>query len=150
MKIAIGADHAGYRLKDQLADVLRANGHAVDDMGTSSADSVDYPDVAERVVRAVAGDHVDRGVLVCGTGIGMAIAATKVPGVRAATCNDLFTARMARAHNNANIVTLGERVVGGGVAEAIVSAFVETAFEGGRHGRRVGKIDALDRVSPAS
>ncbi len=144
MKIAIGADHAGFRLKDHLAAMLRSTGHAVDDMGTSSTDSVDYPDVAEQVARAVAGGGADRGVLVCGTGIGMAMAATKIPGVRAATCNDLFSAGMARAHNDANIVTLGERVVGYGVADAIVSTFVDTAFEGGRHGRRVDKIDALD------
>lgn len=126
--------------------MLRAAGHSVDDVGTSSTESVDYPDVAIRVARAVSGGDAERGILVCGTGIGMAMTASKVSGIRAATCNDLFTARMARAHNDANVLTVGERVVGPGVAEEIVSIFVDTAFEGGRHGRRVGKIDALDHT----
>ena len=145
MKIAIGADHAGVELKNHLAEVLRADGHEVEDLGTHSSDSVDYPDYAAAVARSVVADSQDRlGVLVCGTGLGVAIAANKIEGARATTCNDLFTARMARAHNNANVLTLGSRVVGPGVAEEIVRTFVSTEFEGGRHGRRVGKIHDLE------
>lgn len=145
MKIAMGADHAGVELKNQLAEMLRADGYEVDDLGTHTTDSVDYPDFAAAVARAVvSNEEIELGVLVCGTGLGVAIAANKIDGARAATCNDLFTARMARAHNNANVLTLGSRVVGGGVAEEIVRTFVTTEFEGGRHGRRVGKIHDLE------
>lgn len=144
MKIALGADHAGYLLKARVAERLRASGHDVEDLGTDSATSVDYPDIASAVGEAVSGGRAERGILVCGTGIGMAMTAGKLAGVRAATCNDLFTARMARAHNDANVVALGERVVGEGVAHEIVETFLSTAFEGGRHGRRVAKINALD------
>lgn len=144
MKIAMGADHAGVELKHQLAEKLRADGYEVEDFGTHSTDSVDYPDFAATVARAVVDDEAELGVLVCGTGVGIGIAANKVDGARAATCNDLFTARMARAHNNANVLALGARVVGPGVAEEIVHIFVTTDFEGGRHGRRVGKIHDLE------
>ena len=145
MKIAIGADHAGVELKNELAERLRADAYEVDDLGTHSGDSVDYPDYAAAVARAVVErDDVDLGILVCGTGLGVAIAANKIRGARATTCNDLFTARMARAHNDANVLTLGSRVVGPGVAEEIVRTFVTTEFEGGRHGRRVGKIHGLE------
>ncbi len=144
MKLAIGADHAGVGLKDRIARDLRDAGHEVLDVGTFGSDSVDYPDVAVLVSDAVASGRAERGVLICGTGIGMAMTAGKRAGVRAATCNDLFTARMARAHNDANVVTLGERVVGPGVAAEIVALFLETPFDGGRHARRVGKIDAQD------
>ena len=145
MNIALGADHAGFRFKDALVSRLRDQGHTVIDLGPSSADSVDYPDFAIAVGRAVAAGEADRGVLVCGTGIGMAMTANKLSGIRAATCNDLYSARMARAHNDANVLTLGERVVGPGVARAIVEIFLETPFEGNRHSQRVGKINALDR-----
>lgn len=147
MRIALGADHAGVDLKDTLARLMGAAGHEVVDLGTHGNDSVDYPDYAAAVARAVSGGDAERGVLVCGTGIGVAIAANKVEGVRAATCNDLFTARMARAHNDANVLTLGSRVVGEGVAREIVETFLSTPYEGGRHARRVAKIDALDSRS---
>ncbi|MEL7060823.1 MAG: ribose 5-phosphate isomerase B [Acidobacteriota bacterium] len=144
MRVAIGADHAGFRLKDHLAEMLRDDGWEIDDHGTHSTESVDYPDVAAVVARAVAGGEAARGVLVCGTGLGVALAACKVPGALAATCNEILSARMARAHNDANIVTLGARVVGPGVAEEIVRTFLATDFEGGRHARRRDKILALE------
>ncbi len=144
MKIAIGADHAGFRLKQHLASFLRQQDHAVEDLGTDSEDSVDYPDFAAAVAEKVAVGGAELGILVCGTGIGIGIAANKVDGIRAAICNDPFTARMSRAHNDANVIALGARVVGAGVAEDIVRAFVGTAFDGGRHGRRVAKIRALE------
>ena len=144
MKISIGADHAGVELKDHLAELLRQEGHEVLDQGTHGSESVDYPDFAADVARSVAAGEAERGVLVCGTGLGVAIAANKVKGIRAATCNDLFTAAMCRAHNDANVLTLGARVVGPGVAEEIVRTFVATEFEGGRHGRRRDKIHALE------
>lgn len=143
-KLALGADHAGYLLKNELADKLRAAGHEVQDLGTHDAQSVDYPDFAAAVGRAVAAGEAELGILVCGSGIGVAIAANKVPGVRAATCNDLYTAGLARNHNDANVLALGARVVGPGLAEAIVSAFLAAPFEGGRHARRVAKIAALE------
>ena len=142
MKIAAGADHAGYQLKERLIRTLRGQGHEVRDLGTLSAESVDYPDYAAAVAGAVADGSVteggaERGLLVCGTGIGVAIAANKVHGIRAATCNDLFTARMARAHNDANVLALGARVVGVGLAKEIIRAFFSTEWEGARHARRV-------------
>ena len=145
MKIAIGADHAGVRLKDELARWLAGGGHEVEDLGTDSEASVDYPDFARAVAKAVSSGAAERGVLVCGSGLGVAIAANKIAGIRAATCNDLYTARMARAHNDANVVTLGARVVGDGLAEEIVQVFLATPFEGGeRHTRRVRKITDLE------
>lgn len=144
MHIALGADHAGVQLKDDLASQLRESGHEVTDHGTHGTQSVDYPDIAGDVARDVAAGGAELGILVCGTGLGVAIAANKVDGIRATTCNDLFTARMARSHNDANVLTLGARVVGGGVAAEIARTFVETPFEGGRHGRRVEKIHGLE------
>ena len=144
MKIAIGADHAGIELKNHLAQMLRDEGHEISDQGTDTTASVDYPDFAAKVAQVVVQGEAERGILVCGTGIGIAIAANKVDGIRAATCNDLFTARMSRAHNDANIVAIGARVVGVGVAEEIVHSFLQTTFEAGRHGRRVGKIHHLE------
>ena len=144
MKIVVGADHAGFRLKEHLIGFLEARGHQVDDRGAFSEDSVDYPDFAAPVAAAVAAGEAERGILVCGTGIGVAIAANKVGGVRAATCNDLFTAAMARRHNDANVLTLGARVVGEGVAEGIVESFLDAEYEGGRHQRRLDKIHALE------
>ncbi len=144
MKIAIGADHAGFHLKEHLARFLEQRGHQIEDQGTFSDQSVDYPEYAAAVAREVAAGRVDRGLLVCGTGIGVGIAANKVDGVRAAICNDLFTAVKAREHNDANVLTLGARVVGEGLAENIVSRFMETDFEAGRHQRRVDQIQALE------
>ncbi len=144
MKIAIGADHAGFRLKEHLARFLENQGHQVEDQGTFSEDSVDYPDFAAAVAGEVIAGRADRGLLVCGTGVGIAIAANKVDGIRAATCNDLFTAGKAREHNDANILSLGARVVGEGLAEDIVQRFMTTDFEAGRHQRRVDQIRALE------
>lgn len=144
MKIALGADHAGYPMKEHLALFLRDLGHDVEDLGTHSEESVDYPDFAADVARSVASGESERGVMVCGTGIGVAMAANKVDGVRAANCNDLFAARMCRAHNDANVLTLGGRVVGPSLAEEIVRTFLETGWDGGRHGQRIEKIHALE------
>ncbi len=140
MHIAIGSDHAGLTLKAAVVSHLEAAGHTVQDLGTHSGDSVDYPDFGKAVAVAVAGGDAARGVLVCGTGQGMAMTANKVPGVRAAVVSDPFSARMAMAHNDARVLCLGERVVGGGVALECVDAWLATEFEGGRHARRVGKI----------
>lgn len=142
MRIAVGADHAGLELKRHLVGVLIAAGHDVDDLGTSNSESTDYPDWAARVAESVASRTAERGLLVCGTGVGMAIAANRRRGVRAANCNDLFTARLARAHNDANVLTLGARIVAPALAEAVLEVFLATLFEGGRHQRRV---DLLDR-----
>lgn len=144
MKIAIGADHAGFQLKNRLRDLLTRLGHEALDFGTNAADSVDYPDFAERVGTAVSAGVAERGLLVCGTGIGMAIAANKVHGVRAACCNNLFNVHLARAHNDANVLTLGAREVAAEHAEVILETFLDTPYEGGRHERRVEKIRALE------
>ncbi|MEM9554931.1 MAG: ribose 5-phosphate isomerase B [Acidobacteriota bacterium] len=141
MKIAIGADHAGFELKNHLVERLRAVGHEVEDLGTDSGASVDYPEFGRAVGERVASGDVDRGVVVCGSGLGIGIAAGKVAGVRCAMVSELYGARMARAHNDANVVALGARIVGQGVAEEIVDVFLATSFEGGRHARRVGKIE---------
>jgi len=143
MKWIVGADHAGLELKRHLVEVLRGLGDEVDDVGTHSGDSVDYPDFAVVVARRVAAGE-GRGLLVCGTGIGMSMAANKVAGIRAAVVTDVFTARATRSHNDANVMTVGERVVEPGVAEEALRAFRDTPFEGGRHALRVGKIDGLD------
>jgi ribose 5-phosphate isomerase B len=141
MRIVIGSDHAGLRLKATVVQHLRAAGHEVDDVGAHTTDSVDYPDFAKRVASGVAGGAAERGVLVCGTGQGMAMTANKVSGVRASVVADVFSARGTRAHNDANVLCLGERVVGAGLALEIVDAWMGTEFEGGRHARRVGKIE---------
>ena len=145
MKWYAGADHAGYLLKKQLVAFLREQGDEVDDLGTNEDKSVDYPDFGAEVGRRVAGDPAAKGLIVCGTGIGISIAANKVPGVRAAVVHDSFTAEMARAHNDANVIALGARVVGPGVAEHALAMFRKTSFEGGRHQRRVDLITALDK-----
>lgn len=143
--VAIGSDHAGYPLKETLAEDLRAAGYEVHDMGTYSLESVDYPDVAVHLAETVASGWPDRGILICGTGIGMCITANKVPGIRAAACSEAYSAMMARRHNNANILCMGGRVVGPGLALEIAKIFLETEFEfGSRHERRVEKINALD------
>jgi len=144
MKWFAGADHAGYELKDVLVAVLRELGDEVQDLGTNSGDSVDYPDFGTKVGRAVADNAGSYGLLVCGTGIGIAMAAGKVPGIRAATVTNEFTARATRSHNDANVIAMGQRVIGFGVAEAALRAFRDTPFEGGRHERRVRKINTLD------
>jgi ribose 5-phosphate isomerase B len=140
MKVIIASDHAGLELRRELVKALQELRVEVDDVGPTSAESVDYPDYARRVSQAVAGGSATRGVLVCGTGMGMAIMANKHPGIRAALCTDEFVARMARAHNDANVLCLGQRVVGAGLARSILEAFLATPFEGGRHQRRLDKI----------
>jgi ribose 5-phosphate isomerase B len=142
--IALGADHAGFELKEALKGWLIDQGYQVLDYGTHSTESVDYPDYAAQVAEAVAVQKVERGVLICGTGLGMAIAANKVAGVRAALCSDLYTARMSREHNDANVLTLGGRLMGPEMAQDILQMWLTTAFAGGRHRRRVDKITALE------
>jgi ribose 5-phosphate isomerase B len=136
-RIAIGADHAGYELKQHLVGVLQRDGHEVLDLGTHSTESCDYPPICAAVGRAVRDGVADLGIVIGGSGQGEQLAANKVHGVRAALCNDLYTARMARAHNDANVLSMGGRVVGVGLAEEILAAFLSTPFEGGRHARRV-------------
>jgi ribose 5-phosphate isomerase B len=140
VKIILASDHAGLELRQELVAGLRERGLAFDDVGPTTRDSVDYPDFASQVAKAVASGQYTHGVLVCGTGIGMSIVANKYRGVRAALCTTEFEARMARAHNDANILCLGQRVVGAGVGRAILDAFLATPFEGGRHEKRVQKI----------
>ncbi|MDY3973841.1 MAG: ribose 5-phosphate isomerase B [Veillonella caviae] len=144
MKVAIGADHGGFRLKEAIKPVLDSLGVEYKDFGTHSEDSVDYPDISAPVAQAVAIGEYDRGILICGTGIGIGIAANKVPGIRAALCHDTFSAHASREHNNANILTMGERVIGPGLASDIVKIWLTTEFEGGRHERRIAKISALE------
>jgi len=144
MTIALGADHAGVALKDAVKRLLDTRGLRYTDFGTDAADSVDYPDYAAQVAHAVAHGEADRGILVCGTGIGMAIAANKVAGVRAAPVYTADTAKVAREHNDLNVLALGARTTTEDDARAIVDAFLDTPFAGGRHGRRIDKITALD------
>jgi len=144
MRVAIGADHAGYALKETLAMYMRKRGIEVIDFGTHGPDPVDYPDYARVVAEAVARGEADFGVLICGTGVGMAITANKVAGIRAAAVSDVYSARMSRAHNDANILCMGGRVVGPGLAIEILETWLRTPFEGGRHARRVEKIRALE------
>jgi ribose 5-phosphate isomerase B len=148
MRIAIGADHAGYPLKQHLHDVLTARGHEVVDLGTDSEESVDYPPICAAVGRAVADGEVERGIVLGGSGQGEQIAANKVHGVRAALCNDLYTARMSRAHNDANVLAMGGRIVASGLAEEICATWLETPFEGGRHQRRIDQISDIERQTP--
>ncbi len=145
MKIAIGADHAGYELKELLSKVITEIGHEIIDMGTGSSCSVDYPDYAESVAKAVSDGTYERGILICGTGIGMSIVANKFKNVRAALCNDLFTAKMSRLHNDANILCIGARVIGIGLAKEIVETWLNTPFEGNRHLKRLEKINFIER-----
>ncbi|MDE0117720.1 MAG: ribose 5-phosphate isomerase B [bacterium] len=142
-RIAAGADHAGVHLKGVLVAHLRELGHEVVDCGTHSADRVDYPDFGEAVARMVAAGEAELGLCVCGTGIGIAMAANKVPGVRAATVHDVTSARLTREHNDANVVCLGERLIGAEAAREALDAFLSASYEGGRHAPRVAKIDAL-------
>ena len=143
--IALGADHAGFELKEALKGWLIDQGYQVLDLGTHSAESVDYPDYAIQVAQSVADGKVERGLLVCGTGIGMAMTANKVAGVRAALCSDLYTARMSREHNDANVLTLGGRLMDPEMAIEMLKLWLETEFAGGRHSRRVGKIAEFER-----
>lgn len=143
-RIAIGSDHAGFELKVHLAGLLAGQGHDIVDVGTDSTEPVDYPPFCAAVGRAVRDGDADLGIVLGGSGQGEQLAANKIRGVRAALCNELYTARMARAHNDANVLAIGARVVGVGLAEEIVAVFLATPFEGGRHGRRVDQIIALE------
>jgi len=145
MHIAIGSDHGGYDLKQTITEFLNTEGHQVLDLGVHSPESVDYPDIAAQVARAIAAGEAQRGILICGTGIGVSMSANKVVGVRAALCTDCYMARMAREHNDAQILCLGGRVLGAGSALDIVQVFLDSEFQGGRHARRVQKINALDK-----
>ena len=145
MKVIIGSDHAGYLMKEELERVLGEWRHEVEDVGAHSTESTDYPDFAERLAERVLAEPGALGVLVCGTGIGISIAANKIPGIRAARCDEPFSARKAREHNDANVLCMGERVIGVGVAVETMRAFLETPFAGGRHQRRVDKIGELER-----
>jgi ribose 5-phosphate isomerase B len=145
MRVAIGADHAGFVLKEHLKQTLQRLGHAVDDRGTHSEEPVDYPPICIDVATRVAERRADRGVVVGGSGQGEQIAANKVPGVRAALCNDLYTARLSRQHNDANVLSMGGRIVAAGLADEILALWLETPFEGGRHQRRIDQITQAER-----
>ena len=143
-RIAIGADHAGFPLKQHVVALLASLGHEVDDHGTQSTEPVDYPAFCAAVGRAVRNGEADLGIVIGGSGQGEQLAANKVRGVRAALCNDLYTARMARAHHDANVLSIGGRIVAEGLADEIVQLFLTTDFEGGRHARRVAQITELE------
>ncbi len=145
MQIWIGADHAGVALKDRIRDMLEADHHEVTDQGAHTDESVDYPDFAASVAQSVSTGNAERGILVCGTGIGMAIAANKFFGVRAAVCHDLETVRLCRQHNHANVLALGARTLEPKLALSMVREWLRVGFEGGRHDRRVRKISSLER-----
>jgi ribose 5-phosphate isomerase B len=145
MRIAIGADHAGFALKEHLVATLRRLGHDVDDRGTFTPQAVDYPEISADVARAVATGRADRGIVLGGSGQGEQMAANKIPGVRAALCNDLYTARMSREHNDANVLTMGGRIVAFTLADEILTLWLTTAFDGGRHQRRVAQIHELEQ-----
>ena len=149
MKIAIGADHAGFELKEKVRQRLEQQGYAIVDEGTVNTDSVDYPDFARKVAHDVSEKRVDKGVLVCGSGIGMAIAANKVPGVRAASIDTIEEARLSREHNDLNVLAIGARMTPEPEAFAIVDTFLKTQFAGGRHERRVNKIAEIEREESA-
>lgn len=144
MKIGIGSDHGGYNLKREIIDFLKKREYEVIDFGTYGTDSVDYPDFGLKVAEAVKGGECDRGIVVCGTGVGISISANKVPGIRAAVCTNSYMARMSREHNDANILALGERVVGLDLALDIVDTWLKAEFQGGRHLARVGKIGEIE------
>ena len=149
MRIAVGADHAGFALKAHFVATLARLGHEVDDHGTDSEAPVDYPGICASVARTVVAGSADRGIVIGGSGQGEQIAANKVVGARAALCNDLFTARLSRQHNDANILAIGARIVGVGLAEEILAVWLETAFEGGRHQRRLDQVADIERQQHA-
>jgi ribose 5-phosphate isomerase B len=148
VRIAIGADHAGFVLKEHLKQTLTRLGHLVDDHGTDSEASVDYPPICLSVGRAVAEGRADRGIVLGGSGQGEQIAANKVVGIRAALCHDLYAARLSRQHNDANILSMGGRIVACGLADEILTLWLETPFDGGRHQRRIDQISEAERRSP--
>ena len=144
MKISIGSDHGGYALKQEIAEYLRQQGHEVVDCGCHSTESCDYPDFAAAAAKAVASGQCDRGVVICSTGIGISIAANKVPGIRCALCGDIYSAEMTRRHNNANMLAMGAHLTAPVLAKKILDVFLSTEFEGGRHQRRIDKIDHIN------
>ncbi len=150
MKVAFASDHAGFALKESLKARAAELGHEILDLGPAAGESVDYPDFGAACARAVVEGRAERGVVACGTGIGISIAANKVAGCRAALCHDHYTAEMARRHNDANVLSVGGRVLGDGVAREILETFLTTDFEGGRHATRVGKLNALDSQEKVS
>ena len=145
MHIAVASDHGGYDYKSMLIPYLEQMGHQVTDFGCDGPESVDYPDYAAPACRAVQQNQCDRAILVCGTGVGMSISANKFQGIRCALCGDVLTARLTRAHNDSNVLAMGGRIIGPETAKAIVSAWLETEFEGGRHQRRIEKVAALEQ-----
>ncbi|SNR83567.1 ribose 5-phosphate isomerase B [Desulfurobacterium atlanticum] len=145
MKIALASDHGGYRLKETIKKFLEEENIEYIDFGTNSEESVDYPDFALKAAESIVKEETDRGIFICGTGIGISIAANKVPGIRAALCYNIFAAEMSRRHNNANVLALGGRVIGDELAKAIVKKWLETPFDGGRHERRINKISEIER-----
>ena len=144
MKIAIGCDHGGYELKMKLIPHLKEKGYEIEDYGCDSTDSVDYPDYALKVCHSVTSGESERGILICGTGLGMSMAANKVKGIRAAVCHDTFSAEFTRRHNDANVLCMGGRVIGPGLACKVVDAYLDSEFEGGRHQRRIDKVMAIE------
>lgn len=144
MVIGLGSDHGGYELKEDIKEYLISKSIDIIDYGTDSLESVDYPDFGKAVANAVMEREVDKGIVICGTGIGISLAANKVRGIRCALCSDVFSAKMSRAHNNANMLAMGGRVIGKGLAMEIVQAFLDTEFEGGRHQKRVEKIGEIN------
>ena len=145
MRIAVGSDHRGVKLRGKIVELLSGLGVDVQDVGTGDTESCDYPDVAAEVAQKVSEKEVDRGILICGTGLGMAIAANKLPGVRAAPCHDFVTAELSRRHNDLNVLCLSGDILGERLVDRLVEIWLNTEFEGGRHERRVGKITALER-----
>ena len=143
MKFYIATDHAGVDLKDYTVELLKQKGHEVIDLGPFNKDRVDYPDYAVKVAQSVLADSESQGILICGSGIGMSMAANRFHGIRAALCHDAYTAQVARGHNDANILCFGERIVGKGVAESIIDSWIASGFEGGRHAGRVEKIESI-------
>ena len=147
MRIAIGADHAGFALKQHLVATLTELGHQVEDLGTNDTTPIDYPPICAQVARLVRSGDADRGIVIGGSGQGEQITANKIRGIRAALCNDLYTARLSREHNDANVLAIGGRIVGFGLAEEIVALWLSTGFDGGRHKRRIDEITEIERES---
>lgn len=145
MKIAIGCDHVGYQLKLHMIEYLKNKGHEMIDFGTDNEERTDYPIYGKRVADAVAAGNADRGILICGTGVGISLAANKVPGIRAVVCSEPYSAKLSRQHNNTNILAFGARVVGNALAEMITDEFLNAEYEGGRHQRRIDMISAIEK-----
>ena len=146
-KIAVASDHAGYDLKKNIAEFLKELGYEVDDMGPENSDLVDYPDYGISLAQAVVEEKVLRGIVICGTGIGMSIVVNRFPGIRGTLCSDVYTAKLCREHNDSNILIMGGRVVGKGLAKEIVKTWLNTSFEGGRHQKRLDKITQFDETN---